>query len=78
MSSQVQEGLETPIDNFVFRQCPAEFKLKATNSNNEIPSWIKFIDSLPKKSSLMQISHKRGIAFFPHYKKGKSLKYKVQ
>lgn len=70
--SLVQEGLETPIDNFVFRQCSAEFKLKATNSDNEIPSWIKSVDLLPQKSSLIQISHKRGIIFFPHYKKGKS------
>jgi hypothetical protein len=71
--SLVQEGLETPIDNFVFRQCPAEFKLKATNSDNEISSWTEAIDSIPHKSSLIQISHKRGIIFFPYHIKGKIL-----
>jgi len=71
MSLVIQEGLETPIDNFVFRQCPAEFKLKATtNSHNEIPSWIESVASLPHKSSLLQISHKRGIIFFPYHKNG--------
>jgi hypothetical protein len=71
--SLVQEGLEAPIDNFVFRQCPAEFKLKATNSDNEILSWTEAINSLPHKSSLIQICHKRGIIFFPYHIKGKIL-----
>ena len=70
MSLVIQEGLETPIDNFVFRQCPAEFELKATNSLSEIPSWTESVASLPHKSSLLQISHKRGIIFFPYHKNG--------
>ena len=67
------QGLEAPIGNFVFRQCPAEFKLKVTNSDEEIPSWTESFCSLPHKSSLIQISHKRGIVFFPHRKTGKIL-----
>lgn len=69
--SLVQEGLETPIDNFVFRQCPAEFKLKVTNFHDEIPSWTESVASLPHKSSLIQISHRRGIIFFPYHENGK-------
>ena len=69
-STLVGEGLETPIDNFVFRQCPAEFKLKATNSINELPSWSSFFESTAPKASLVQISHKNGLIMFPYHEKG--------
>lgn len=73
--SSVEEGLEASIDYFLFRQCPAEFKLKATASAKsdsalkaeEIPAWTR---AVCPKSSLIHISHEKGLVFFPHYEKG--------
>ena len=67
----VEEGLDGPIDNFVFRQCPAEFKLKAAIGDNE-PNWAVEIEttSTPPKNSLLQISHSNGLIFFPYHEKG--------
>lgn len=67
----IKEGLDGPIDNFIFRQCPAEFKLKAKIDENE-PNWTVKIEntSNPPKTSLLQISHSKGIIVFPHHEKG--------
>lgn len=61
-SVNVEAGLEGPIENFCFRQCPAEFKLKITGdgASKTVP-----------KASLLQISHSKGIILFPHQSKGK-------
>lgn len=57
----VEAGKEGPIENFFFRQCPAEFKLKITGAaSNNVP-----------KASLLQISHTKGIILFPNNSKGK-------
>lgn len=65
--SIVEEGFEGPIDNFVFRQCPSEFKLKISKSESVIQNWTR---NGPSKTSLLQISHEKGIILFPHYQKG--------
>ena len=62
--SIVEVGLEGAIDNFVFRQCPAEFQLKI-NQGLEGPK--------PQKGSLLHISHLKGIIMFPHEEKGKDI-----
>ena len=76
--SSVEEGQEASIDYFLFRQCPAEFKLKATESSGsnstlkaeEIPAWTSAVSP---KDSLLHISHEKGVIVFPHYKSGKTL-----
>jgi hypothetical protein len=70
----VEEVFDGPIDNFVFRQCPAEFKLKAQQltegTQGPPPSWTS---NSPPKSSLIQISHSKGIIMFPHPENGTRL-----
>lgn len=68
MSALIEEGLESPIDNFLFRQCPAEFKLKVSAAGETSKP------SKPPKNSLLQISHAKGIIIFSHNEKGKAIK----
>ena len=69
----VEAGLEGPIDNFYFRQCPAEFKLKITGENGGLPTWTNC--STVPKDSLLHISHSKGTILFPHHEKGTKSSY---
>ena len=71
-SFSVEEGLEGSIENFIFRQCPAEFKLKAASPSNGNVPWTEI--STPK-ASLLQISHVKGVIAFPHHEKGKKFAF---
>ena len=65
----MEEGFDAPIEHFQFRQMPAEFKLKSCPESIEKPTWA---DSLPPRASLLQISHQKGLLFYPHYERGKA------
>lgn len=67
----VEDGLDGPIDYFVFKETEAEFKLRAvehgTTTATESPSWTSIP---PPKTNLIQISHVKGLIFFPNAEKG--------
>lgn len=63
----IEAGSESPLENFSFRQCPAEFKLKIAGSAGYMAA---------PKASLLHISHSKGIILFPHSEKGKDRRYK--
>ena len=65
----IEAGLEGTIENFFFRQCPAEFKLKIAGETGGNSRWTN--STVAPKASLLQISHSKGIIIFPHHENGK-------
>lgn len=64
----IEAGSEGPLENFSFRQCPADFKLKIAGGTGYVAA---------PKASLLHISHSKGIILFPHNEKGKYSGYKT-